>query len=215
MTKDEDWPGNIVYLINEPDPAPPYFSSATGELDVEGCYFKSIDHVRIDLGETLGSIDVTPGPPGGSGGACPTAGDSYSTEVYGGGNNEVTGGTAALTQTNIRAPASAQPGERLQFQVTLVATPSSSLAQFPPTSQPMTLKPCPHYYDEIEGIAGTFRVASLNCAFAKPIPPDGSETFDMYIDIPRAAKPGPATIIWDIVGSPRMYEEATSYLAIT
>jgi hypothetical protein len=215
MPKDMEWAGNIVYLAPALDPAPPYFSSATGSLYIEGCSMKDVDHVRIDLGATLGSVNVTPGPPGGYGTACPTLGDFYSTEVYGGGNNENTGGWAPLTQTTITAPTSARPGEHLQFQVTLENIPAPRLGNGVTPSTVLNLKPCPAFYEEIEGVAGTFHTARLNCAQAKPIPPGASETFDMIIDVPATAKPAPTTLIWSIVGSPEYYQEASSYLPIT
>jgi hypothetical protein len=215
MPKDMDWPGNIVYLAPALDPAPPYFSSATGSLSIEGCYLTHVDHVRIDLGGTLGSVDVVPGPAGGYGKACPTGGDFYSSELYGGGNNENTGGWAPFTQTTIEAPPSAYPGEHLQFQVTLENVPAPRLGNGTPQSALMNLKPCPSFYEEIEGVVGTFHTSLLDCAKAKPIPPGGSETFDMFIDIPMNARPAPATLIWSVIGSPEYYQEGTGYLPIT
>lgn len=64
-------------------------------------------------------------------------------------------------------------------------------------------------------VAGTFHTSHLDCAHARPIPADGSETFDMHIDIPSRAHRGPATLIWSILGSPELYQEGTSYLPIT
>jgi hypothetical protein len=215
IPKSENWPGNIVYLAPAADPAPPYFSSATGSVGIEGCFIKSLEHVRVGLGPALGNVMTTPGPAGGYGTACPVAGDSYFTELYGGGNNEVTGGSAPLTQTSIDAPSSAHPGERLEFHVTLDNSPAPRLGNGNPKSSTWTFDPCPIFYDEIEGVAGTFHTSHLDCAHARPIPADGSETFDMHIDIPTGAHQGPATLIWSIVGSPELYQEGTSYLPIT
>jgi hypothetical protein len=55
----------------------------------------------------------------------------------------------------------------------------------------------------------------LDCGRVKPIPAGGSETLDMHIDVPLDAHPGPATLIWSMVGSPELYQEGTSYLPVT
>jgi hypothetical protein len=215
IPKSENWPGNIVYLAPAVDPAPPFFSSATGSVGIEGCYIHSLERVTIDLGPALGTVVTTPGPAGGYGVACPAAGDSYFTELYGGGTNEVTGGWAPLTQTSIRAPSSAHPGERLEFQITLENSPAPRLGNDGPKSSTWTFIPCPMFYDEIEGVVGTFQISHLDCGHVKPIAAGNSETLDMHIDIPLVARLGPATLIWSIVGSPELYQEGTSYLPIT
>jgi hypothetical protein len=215
IPKSENWPGNIVYLAPAADPAPPYFSSATGSVGIDGCYIHSLERVRIDLSPAIGSVVTTPGPAGGYGIACPVAGASYFTELYGGGANEVTGGWAPLTQTSIDAPSSAHPGERLDFHVTLENSPASRLGMSIPKSSTWTFTPCPLFYDEIEGVVGTFQVSHLDCGRVTPIPAGGSETLDMHIDIPLDAHRGPATLIWSMVGSPGLYQEGTSYLPVT
>lgn len=215
IPKSENWPGNIVYLAPAADPAPPYFSSATGSVGIDGCYIHSLEQVRIGLGPALGNVVTTPGPAGGYGIACPVAGASYFRELYGGGANEVTGGSAPLTQTSIHAPSSAHPGERLEFQVTLENSPASRLGNSSPKSSTWTFTPCPTFYEEIEGVVGTFQVSLLDCGRVKPIPAGRSETLDMHIDVPLDAHPGPTTLIWSMVGSPELYQEGTSYLPVT
>ena len=216
IPKTQPWPGDIVYLSPESDPAPPYFGSATGEIDVHPCHLQPVARMRVDFGTAQGSVDVTPGPAGGWGTPCPMKSESYFTELYGLPNDGTTGGYAPRTQTVLTAPASAHPGETLRFLVTLQNTPVAGLGLGTPSpNPPMTFTPCPEFFDEIEGVIGTFHTALLDCAKAAPIPPDGTETFAMSIDVPLNAMPGPATLIWSLAGSPATYEVAHSYLVIT
>jgi hypothetical protein len=215
--KTSPWPGEIVYLSPIKEPAPPYFGSAIGEIDVNPCHLaQPVDSMLVNLGETLGSVRVSPGPAGGWGTACPVGGETYFTELYGLPYDGSIGGYAARTQTNLTAPSSARPGERVNFRVTLLNEAVAGLGLGNPSPNPTwTFTPCPMFYDEVEGVVGTFHVSSLDCASARPIPSGGSETFDMHIDIPSDATPGPATLIWSIVGSPATYQKGTSYLPIT
>lgn len=219
VPKTQPWPGDIVYLSPDTQPAPPYFGSAIGEIDVSPCHLQPVENMIVDFGQTLGSVHVSPGPAGGFGTACPVAQESYFTELYGLPNSGDIGGVVPTTQATIVAPSTAHPGERLSFLVTVENTPGehSSIGTLAtPTPNPsMTFNPCPMYYEEIEGIVGTFHISELNCASVKPIPGGGKETFVMYIDIPADAHPGPATLIWSIDGSPVKYEIAHNYLQIT
>ncbi len=216
IPKTQPWPGDIVYLSPASDPAPPYFGSATGEIDVDPCRLQPVAHMRVDFGATQGSVSVTPGPAGGWGTPCPVKGESYFTELYGLPNDGDIGGYAPRTETSLTAPASAHPGEILGFLVTLENTPVAGLGLgTTPPNPPMTFKPCPEFFDEIEGVVGTFHAALLDCAEATPIPSDGTEAFSMSIDIPLNAMPGPATLIWSLVGSAATYQVGHSYLVIT
>lgn len=215
IPKSPPWAGEIVYLTPT-NPAPPYFGSAIGEIDVDPCHLaQPVDYMLVNLGETLGSVRVTPGPAGGWGTACPVGGEKYFTELYGLPNDGSTGGYAPRTETKITAPPAARPGERVDFTVTLVnqAVAGTGIGS-PPINPTWTFARCPMFYQEVEGVIETFQTSLLDCAHAKPIPAGGSETFDMHIDIPANAKPGPATLIWSIVGSPASYQEGTSYLPI-
>jgi hypothetical protein len=217
IPKSPPWPGDIVYLSPTKDPAPPFFGSATGEIDVDPCHLaKAVDYVLVNLGATLGSVRATPGPAAGWGTSCPAGGEDYFTELYGVPNDGTIGGYAARTQTTVTAPATARPGERVNFTVTLINQAVAGLGLGSPAKNPTwTFARCPMFSDEVEGVVGTFQTSLLDCANAKPIPAGGSETFDMHIDIPADAAPGPATLIWSIVGSPALYERGTSYLPIT
>jgi hypothetical protein len=219
IPKAQPWPGDIVYLSPQAKPAPPYFGSAIGEIDVSPCHLPAVETMVIDFGLTLGNVHVSPGPAGGFGTACPVARESYFTELYGLPNSGDIGGVIPNTQATLDAPSTAHPGERISFVVTVENTPrdhSSIGAVGAPTPNPtMTFNPCPMYYEELEGVAGTFRISELNCAGVKPIPGGGKETFVMYIDIPADAHPGPATLIWSIIGGPSKYEVAHAYMQIT
>lgn len=216
IPKGPPWSGEIVYLSPTKAHAPPYFGSATGEIDIDPCHLaQPVDYMLVNLGETLGSVWVTPGPAAGWGTSCPAGGEHYFTELYGLPKDGSIGGYAPRTEATITAPPSARPGERVNFTVTLVNQPSARLGiGSPPTNPTWTFARCPMFYDEVEGVVGTFQTSLLDCANAKPIPAGGSETFDMHIDIPTDAKPGPATLIWSIVGSRASYQEGTSYLPI-
>ena len=216
IPKSQPWPGDIVYLSPESNPAPPYFGSATGEIVVNPCRLQPVTSARIDFGAAQGSVEVTPGPAGGWGTPCPVTGESYFTELYGLPNDGDIGGYLPRTQTTLTAPASAHPGEVLRFRATLENTPIAGLGLgTAPPNPPMTFRPCPEFFDEIEGVAGTFHIALLDCAVAKPIPANDSETFSMSIDIPAGAQPGPATLIWSLVGSPPAFDVGHSYIVIT
>ncbi len=218
IPKDPPWAGDIVYLSPAgKEPAPPYFGSASGEIDVSPCHLaQPVDSMLVNLSATLGSVLATPGPAAGWGTPCPVKGESYFTELYGLPNDGSVGGYAPNTQTTIAAPPTARPGQRVNFTITLVNEASARLGIGSPSVNPTwTLTPCPMVYEEVEGVVGTFHTSVLDCTHARPIPPGGSETFDMHIDIPTNAKPGPATLIWSMVGSPASYQEGTSYLPIT
>ncbi len=216
IRKGPPWSGEIVYLSPAKEPAPPYFGSATGEIDVDQCHLaQPVDYLLVNLGETLGSVRVSPGPAAGWGTSCPVGGESYFTELYGLPNDGSIGGYAPRTETTVTAPPTARPGERVNFTVTLVNQAVAGLGLGSPATNPTwTFARCPMFYKEVEGVVGTFQTSLLDCANAKPIPAGGSETFDMHIDIPADAQPGPATLIWSIVGSRALYQEGTSYLPI-
>jgi hypothetical protein len=76
----------------------------------------------------------------------------------------------------------------------------------------MSLRPCPTFHDEIEGVVGTFHTYQLNCGAATPIPSGGRETFAIEVDIPPDARPGPATLIWSIDGNAALFQTGHSYL---
>lgn len=216
IPKGQPWSGNIVYLAPGAAPAPPFFGSASGEIDVGPCLLQSVSHLSVDFGAEQGSVVVLPGLAGGFGTACPVAHESYFTELYGVANGGGTMGYAPSTQTTIDAPSSARAGQHLSFLITLEKSPtihSSSL--FRPTPNPaMSLQPCPTFHDEIEGVVGTFHTYQLNCGSATAIPSGGRETFAMEVDIPADAQPGPATLIWSIDGAPALFQTGHSYLPI-
>jgi hypothetical protein len=216
IPKGAPWSGVIVYLSPGKEPAPPYFGSATGEIDVDQCHLaQPLEYMLVNLGGTLGSVRVAPGPAAGWGASCPVGGENYFTELYGLPNDGSIGGYAPRTETTVTAPPSARPGERVNFTVTLVNQAVAGLGLGSPAiNATWTFARCPMFYEEVEGVVGTFQTSPLDCANAEPIPAGGSEAFDMHIDIPADAEPGPATLIWSLVGSPALYQEGTSYLPI-
>jgi hypothetical protein len=63
----------------------------------------------------------------------------------------------------------------------------------------VALSPCPTY---IEGLKGSSSIVTfqLNCAEASPIPPGGSETFEMQLPIAASIAAGPWDLVWGIQG---------------
>jgi hypothetical protein len=94
----------------------------------------------------------------------------------------------------INAPATAAPGQTLAYSVTL-QNPSSSA---------VSLSPCPAY-EEFVGSGETTWVATLrdyylNCDVASTIPPGGSVTFEMRLQLPADQPPGQAKFGWNVHG---------------
>ena len=75
--------------------------------------------------------------------------------------------------------------------------------------EPLNWSPCPTYHQELQGVEGSFGTYRLNCGKVAPMPPYASATFEMYIDVPENAHPGPSVLSWGINGPPEMYN-ATS-----
>jgi hypothetical protein len=53
---------------------------------------------------------------------------------------------------------------------------------------------CPTYHQELEGATGSFSSHQLNCQPVNPMPPYASTTFEMYVDVPADAHPGPSVL---------------------
>lgn len=204
---DQRWGGDIVYL----DPG----AKAVGELSTFPCHVPDVRQITLSPGERLGSVTLDPGPAGGWGAPCTGPKLSYLMELLPDAN-EV--GYAASTTTAMGTVPAAHPGGRLRFFITITnrMAPHFGLAGHPdPTPSPLAWSPCPTYHMELEGVEGTFHTYRLNCAHAETIPPNGSETFEMFIDVPATARPGPATLVWSIDGSPQTWQRASAYVPIT
>ena len=201
------WPGDIVYLANG--------QRAVGEIDLGPCFDPRVTAMTFTPGQGLGSVTVNPGPPGGTGTPCPQKPETYFVELYA--DQDRIGYAAFVTSALSQAPSLAHPGERLRFLVTLInhrATHHSIAGSVDPTPSPLTWASCPTYHMELEGVEESFHTYRLNCAAANTIAPNGSETFEMFLDIPRDAKPGPATLVWSIDGSPQQWQRATAFVPI-
>jgi hypothetical protein len=85
--------------------------------------------------------------------------------------------------------AAAMPGESYDYTVTLTSDGTTTVA----------FAPCPTYG---EGLTGSSSLATyqLNCAAASPIPPGGSETFEMQLPIAESTAPGQWDLTWGIQG---------------
>ncbi len=208
--------GDIVYLEGQPGgstPSPRFSLKARGEIDTRPCAIPPVAQMQISPGPGLGTVLGNPGPAGGWGAPCPNTAASYLAQLSGEG---LGGGYAPSTQTAIDAPAVARPGERLRFLITITDQPVVHSTQFPTDSTPAALvfSPCPTYHEELEGEPGTFHTYQLNCEQATTIEPYGSETFEMFIDVPVDAHPGPAVLIWSVDGSPATYQTARTNIWI-
>ena len=95
----------------------------------------------------------------------------------------------------ISAPATAAPGQSLEFTVTLTN----------PSGTDYLLDPCPTYTEFVGSGAATFWVATvrdyyLNCDVTPTIPAHGSVTFEMRLQLPADQPGGMAKFGWDIQG---------------
>ncbi len=200
---------DIVYLAALSTPgASGYAHQAVGEIDTFPCVVPPVTQMSISPGPGLGTVRVTPGPSGGFGVPCPGKQGSYLAEVF---PEDCCSGYAASTQTSVDAPTVAHPGEHLRFLVTITNRPvphSQIDGTKEPAATPMAFASCPTYREELEGIDGGFHTYKLNCRAARPIPANGSETFEMYVDVPAGAHQGPAVLVWSIDGSPTVYQTA-------
>lgn len=209
---------DIIYLYPEKQSPPPGFvSSALGEVGTSGsCVFPPITAILWSPGAGLGSVRVSPGPAGGSGTPCSSGATfSYGAELIS------SSGDPRLPQvrTTLAAPTTASPGDHLHYTVTILNSPSpSTCARACPTSIPsLTLQQCPTYHEELEGLAGSLRSYTLNCAATRPIAAGATESFDMYVDVPRSATPGPVVLLWALDESAGMphFQAARAYITIT
>jgi hypothetical protein len=171
----------------------------------------------VSPGPGLGSVAVDPGPAGGSGTPCPgDPREGYYAEV-GVANGQ--GGPLSLVQTTMTAPSVVHPGDRLRFLVTILDAISPLLFGIPltPTPTPLpaiTFRPCPSYHEELEGVAGTYHGYRINCEQATPIASGAAETFEMLLDVPRDAVPGPAVIRWSMDGDGVVPPPARGYVEV-
>lgn len=203
--------GDIIYLT---PPSPTSSNTdAFGEIDT-GC-LPAGTRLAVSPGPTLGSITVDPGPPGGSVAPCAHPSGSYHSSL----SSCCTDGpprALPLAQAVLDAPTTVHPGERLRFLVTVKdSAPEHFGVQGPgePTPAPIALDPCPTYQEELEGVAGSVAAYALNCGEARPIASGGSETFEMFIDVPADAHPGPAVLAWRFI-TPNNLAHSTRYLEI-
>jgi len=116
------------------------------------------------------------------------------------------------TQTKIDAPAIAHPGERVRFLVTVInkrLVHSMDAGTVDPPPEPLDWSICPTYHRELQGVEGTFGTYRLNCEQVRPMPPYAKATFEMCIDVPTDAHPGPSGLSFGLDGSPGTYGETS------
>ncbi len=204
--------GDIIYLV--PAGSTSAATEAVGDLNA-GCMPLGT-RLELSPGPTLGSITIDPGPPGGAGPPCANPKGPYwlflTVCCYDG----PIGRPAPQAQAVIDAPNTVHRGQRTHFLITVKNAPQNTTRPCCVTLPPLptvTLKPCPVYQEELEGVAGTAVAYTLNCGQARPIGNDGTETFEMFITVPIGAHPGPAVLAWRFI-SPDNLANATAYIEI-
>jgi hypothetical protein len=119
----------------------------------------------------------------------------YRSELHPEGTGGGSGGYSV--QTELDAPAFAHAGERMRFLIT-VLNERPVTSKIPGTEDPppetLDWSRCPTYQEELEGVLGSFTTHRLNCEPVNPMPPYASATFEMYIDVPADAQPGPSVL---------------------
>src|SRR5438132_4825315 len=205
--------GNIIYLENGPEypgislPSPGFGFSAGGEIDTFPCTVPPVTQMVISPGPRLGNATVKPGPAGGWGTPC--AGETYRAQLE---PEDCCSGSGYAVQTKIDAPAFAHPGERLRFFVTLLNEPPVTSCRPPcPDRSPAPLESpqCPTYHQELEGATWSFSSHRLNCEPVNPMPPQASATFEMYLEVPADAHPGPSVLSFGFEEGEVTYQQAS------
>ncbi len=188
---------DVVYL--RPPGVPGSSSEAIGEIDA-GC-LPSGTRLEISPGPTLGSLTIDPGPRGGSAPFCAHPIGAYSALLYP--CCDSVPSTPPSAPAAIHAPEVVHPGDHVRFLVTVtdVFPVGHRLGGGPPppTAPPISLEPCPTYLEELEGASGSAAAYGINCSHAKPIASGGAETFEMFIDVPPNAHPGPSVLTWRLI----------------
>jgi hypothetical protein len=79
---------------------------------------------------------------------------------------------------------------------------------------PVPFERCPLFIEALAPSAGT-EAHQLNCAAATPIPPGGSLTFEMRIQVPRSAPLGNNGLFWELDPTGAQGPEVVSGLTVT
>ena len=214
--------GDIVYLspprgyLQGLATPPPGFSDiAGGAISIHSCYLPADTEIEISPGRGLGVLTLDTGPSGGWGTPCPDEAQSYLAHLSG---EDCCSGGGSRTETRIDVPAVTRPGDRLRFVVTITNDPGVTSGtpplpgeayEPPPTPPPLEWSPCPTYHQELQGVPGSFHTYRLSCEPVAPLAPKASATFEMFIDVPGNAQPGPTVLEWGLDGAEGMYYDAS------
>ena len=191
---------HIIYLENGPqypgisNPAEGFTYNAQGRIQtshLSPCT-TPVTQLQVSAGPSLGAVDLKPNAATGWG-TC--VGAMYRSELHPEGTGGGSGGYSV--QTELDAPAFAHAGERMRFLIT-VLNERPVTSKIPGTEDPppetLDWSRCPTYQEELEGVSGSFTTHRLNCEPVNPMPPYASATFEMYIDVPADAQPGPSVL---------------------
>jgi len=191
---------HIIYLENGPqypgisNPAEGFTYSARGRIETSHSSpcTTAVTQLQVSAGPSLGGVDLKPNAATGWG-TC--VGEMYRSELHPEGTGGGSGGYSV--QTELDAPAFAHVGERMRFLIT-VLNERPVTSKIPGTEDPppetLDWSRCPTYQEELEGVSGSFTTHRLNCEPVNPMPPYASATFEMYIDVPADAQPGPSVL---------------------
>src|SRR5437773_3707570 len=191
---------HIMYLENGPqypgisNPAEGFTYNAQGRIQtshLSPCT-TPVTQLQVSARPSLGAVELKPNAATGWG-TC--VGAMYRSELHPEGTGGGSGGYSV--QTELDAPAFAHAGERVRFFVTLLNEPPvTSCAPPCPDRSPAPLEwpQCPTYHQELEGATGSFSSNQLNCQPVNPMPPYAKAIFEMYIDVPADAQPGPSVL---------------------
>ena len=211
---------DIVYLLPAGSPARAGFvREVTANVRTFGsCPVQHVARLTLTLGTGLGSVTLDSPPSLGTGGRpCGGGRGDYDALMLSGLGSDGTT-TPASTTSLIQAQSLAHPGSRVRFLVTVANAPSApeycqgSLC--PARVHALTFNPCPSYHEELEGVEGSFHTYRLNCAMTREVTAGSAETFEMYIDVPGNAVPGPAVLAWTMDGPEGLYQPARAVIEI-
>jgi hypothetical protein len=200
---------DIIHLEKGPQypgisrPATDFTYKATGRISTSPCT-QPVTQLQVSPGPSLGREELKPSAASGWG-RC--AGETYRAELH---PEDCCGGSGYRVQTEIDAPAIAHPAERFRFLITVINDPPVTILPAGSHQEPPSLlewAQCPTYHQELQGVTGSFSTYRLNCDQVNPMPSYASATFEMYIDVPPDAHPGPSVLSFAFDDSQATYEE--------
>jgi len=112
----------------------------------------------------------------------------YKRQFQGAALNEPTAAPPAQLAVALHAPATVVAGQLLQYQVTLTNV----------SGAPFHFDACPPYREAMDTVPRkqVVGIYQLNCAPVGILPPGGTATFSMVLEVSRDAPTGPQQLSW-------------------